>query len=204
MQVTNVANFYTDYNMFYTSGATLIRFGTINYATLQAWRDAQNWDFGSIVYTPAFTGNELQPDIADADVWAMHGRGEQIAGNNADINGAVRSTTLTDGVPDLGAYEFLPTVDPPVLPSTPAAPTAGTTQVFMFGTDTVQKITWAPASTVPTTISVKRYSGIIPPNLAPGQLSMYFYTDVDVTGSAPSNFTMKQFYIDPWMRNIPS
>lgn len=205
MNQVNVANIYSDYNMLYTAGATLVRFGTTNYATLDAWKVAQGWDYSSIVYPPAFAaGNQLQPDIANPSVWAMHGRGVQITGNSVDINGSSRPTTLTTGVPDLGAYEFLPTVDPPVLPSTPATPAAGTTQVFMFGTDTVQKITWAPASTVPATVSVKRYSGIIPPGLTAGQKSMYFYTDVDITGSAASNFTMKQFYIDPWMRDIPS
>ncbi|MBK8951648.1 MAG: gliding motility-associated C-terminal domain-containing protein [Chitinophagaceae bacterium] len=201
----NIANIYSDYNMFYTAGATLIRQSTVNYATLQAWRNAQNWDYNSIVYTPAFTAAaDLQPDVANPDVWAMHGRGVQITDNPTDINGNPRPVTLVTGVPDLGAYEFLPTSTPPVLPATPAAPAAGTTQYFMFGTDTVQKITWAPASAVPTTVSIRRYSGIIPPGLTPGQQSMFYYTDVDITGSTPSGFTNKQYYLDPWMRNIPS
>jgi len=201
----NVSNIYSDYNMLYTAGATLVRQGSTNFATLQDWRNTHNWDYSSIVYAPAFAaGTDLVPDAANPDSWAMHGRGVQIEGNDADYNGAPRPTTLTTGVPDLGAYEFLPTVDPPALPSTPGAPAAGTTQVFMFGTDTVQKISWAPGSTVPTSVDVRRYSGIIPPGLASGQASMYFYTDVDGTGSAPTNFTMQQFYIDSWMRDIPS
>lgn len=201
----NVASIYTDFNMYYTSGGTIIRQSATNYATLQDWKDAQNWDYNSIVYTPAFVaGTDLEPDVANPDVWAMHGRGVQIDDNPSDINGNVRSTTLLDGVPDMGAYEFLPTVNPPALPSTPAAPAPGTTQVFMFGTDTVQKITWAPASVVPSNVEVRRYSGIIPPGLAAGQESMYFYVDVDYTGSDPTDFKMEQFYIDPWMRDIPS
>ena len=201
----NVANIYSDYNMYYTSGPILIRQSTTNYATLQSWRDAENWDYSSIVYTPAYSaGTFLEPDVNNADVWAMHGRGVQITDNASDFYGNPRPTTLTSGVPDLGAYEFLPTVLPPVLPATPAAPAAGTTQVFMFGTDTVQKITWNPTSTVPTNVEVRRYSGIIPPGLATGQASMYFYTDVDYTGSAPTSFDLQQFYIDPWMRDIPS
>lgn len=200
----NVANIYSDYNMFYTAGPALIRQSTVNYATLQEWKDGQNWDYNSIVYTPAFSNDELQPDVANADVWAMHGRGVQITDNASDINGNARPVTLTTGVPDLGAYEFLPTVQPPVLPAIPAVPAAGTTQVFMFGTDTVQKITWAPASTVPADVSIRRYSGIIPPGLASGQASMYYYTDVTVTGGQSSSFTNKQYYIEPWMRDIPA
>ena len=199
----NVANIYSDYNMYYTNGATLILQGTVTYATLQAWRNAENWDYNSIVYTPAFvTGTSLQPDISNANSWAMHGRGVQITDNASDINGNPRPTTLTTGVPDLGAYEFLPSVIPPVLPGTPASAAPNSTQYFMFGTDTVQKISWG--TTVPTNVEVRRYSGIIPPNLAAGQQSMYFYTDVDITGSTPSAYTMRQYYIDPWMRNIPS
>ena len=114
---TNVANIYSDYNMYYTAGPALIRQSTVNYATLQAWRDAENWDYNSIVYTPAFAaGTDLEPDPANADSWAMHGRGVQITDNASDINGNPRPTTLTTGVPDLGAYEFLPTVLPPVFP----------------------------------------------------------------------------------------
>ena len=68
--------------MFYTAGATLIRQNTVNYATLQDWKNGQNWDYNSIVYTPAFAaGNELQPDVTNPDVWAMHGRGVQITDN---------------------------------------------------------------------------------------------------------------------------
>lgn len=198
----NVSAIYSDYNMFKSNGATLINFGTTGYATLQDWRNAQNWDYNSIVYTPAFsTGDELQPDVNNPDVWAMHGRGEQISDNATDINGAARPTTLTTGVPDLGAYEFLPTVTPPVLPATPAAPAPGITQHYMFGTDTVQKITWG--TTVPSGVNVRRYSGVIPPGLATGQASMYYYTDVAITGSTPTAFTNRQYYIDPWMRNIP-
>jgi gliding motility-associated-like protein len=199
----NVANIYSDYNMYSTNGATLILQGTVAYPTLQAWRNAENWDYNSIVYVPAFVaGSGLQPDVNNPDVWAMHGRGVQITDNTSDINGNPRPTTLSTGVPDLGAYEFLPTVNPPVLPGTPASPAANTTQYFMFGTDTVQKISWG--ATVPTNVQVRRYSGIIPPSLTAGQQSMYFYTDVDITGNTPSGYTLKQYYIDPWMRNIPT
>ena len=198
----NVSGIYSDYNLFKSNGTTLINFGATGYVTLQDWRNAQNWDYNSIVYTPAFAaGDELQPDPANPDVWAMHGRGEQIADNGVDINGAARPTTLTSGVPDLGAYEFLPTVTPPVLPATPAAPAPGITQYYMFGTDTVQKITWGAA--VPTSVDIRRYSGVIPPGLAAGQASMYYYTDVAINGSTPTGFTNRQYYIDPWLRNIP-
>ncbi len=206
VQYPNLNFIYSDYNLFYGTGAVLVIGGTTNYANLQAWRDAATWDINSIVYKPAFVSDaDLRPDVANPDVWAIHGRGVQIAANNYDFNNNARPTTLTTGVPDLGAYEFLPTATPPALPATPATAAAGTTQTFMFGTDTVSKITWAPGQPVPSTIAVRRYSGVLPPGLAPQQQSMYFYTDVDVTGTAgPYNYKLQQFYIDPWQGFIPA
>lgn len=206
MYVSNTSYVYSDYNMLYTTGTILVQratpAGTFN--TLDAWRSASSSDLNSIVYPPAFTSmTNLMPNLNDPDVWAIHGRGEQIAGNDYDFNNNARATTVVAGVPDLGAYEFLPTIAPPVLPATPAAPAAGTTQVFMFGTDTVTKIAWKPASTVPSTVSVRRYSGVTPPGMAATAKYMYFYTDVDVTASTAPNYEIKQYYIDPWQGLIP-
>lgn len=190
---------YFDYNLLYTTGATLAQVGTpaATYADLQAWKGAYGNDPNSMVYAPAFDVTaDLQPKVDEPGVWAIHGRGVQIEGNNADINNNPRATTLTTGVPDLGAYEFVPTSVPPVLTATPDVPAAGTTQTFMFGTDTVSKITWG--TSVPATIQMRRYSGVLPPGLTGTPPHMYFYTDVETTGTGPFKFTKKDFFIDPW------
>ncbi len=204
LYITNPSFVYSDYNMLYTTGAVLVQQSTaLTYANLQAWRDAATWDINSIVYKPAFVSNEnLRPDITAPDVWAIHGRGVQIPENSFDFDNTPRPTTLAAGVPDLGAFEFLPTSIPPALPATPATSAAGTTQTFMFGTDTVSKITWNAGATVPSSITVRRYSGVVPPGLA-GREHMYFYTDVDVTGTGPFNYDLQQFYIDSWQGLIP-
>ncbi|SFE06455.1 gliding motility-associated C-terminal domain-containing protein [Chitinophaga sp. CF118] len=191
----------SDYNTFYTSGTNLFRStsAAANYATLADWRTATDLDLSSIVYKPAFVSNaNLEPDVNNADVWAIHGRGVQVTGNDRDFNDQYRPVTLAEGVPDMGAYEFLPAVEPPLLQPIPLAPAAGTTQRIMFGTDTVAKITWSPATAVPTGITLKRYSGIKPPKLAAGREFMYFYTDVDATGSGAYKFDLQQFYVDSW------
>ena len=206
MYVSNTSYVYSDYNLLYTNGPVLVQIATPagTYGTLAAWRAASSSDLNSIVYAPAFTSTtNLTPNLVDPDVWAIHGRGEQLVGNSYDFNNNPRPTTVVAGVPDLGAYEFVPTIAPPVLPATPATPAAGTTQVFMFGTDTVTKIAWKPASAVPSTVSVRRYSGVTPPGMAPAAKYMYFYTDVDVTASAAPNYEIKQYYIDPWQGLIP-
>ena len=190
----NADDFNSDYNTLYTTGTALVYAGT-NYTSLQQWRDDADLDISSIVYKPAFTDDStLAPAITVPDVWAIHGRGVQVPGNDRDINYKPRPTTLIGGVPDMGAYEFLPTVLPPVLPATPAAPAPGVTQTFMFGTDTVTKVTWGP--TVPDTISVRRYSGVIPPKVDTAKEFMYFYTEI--AAPQPYSFGIQQYYVDSW------
>jgi len=197
---------FSDFNMLYTNGGTLVQVGQpvpINYSNLQAWRNAYSWDPNSIVYKPAFVSEtDLQPNVADPHVWAIHGRGVQIPELDYDFNNQPRPTTLQAGVPDLGAFEFVPTVEPPVLTAIPAAPVAGGTQTFMFGTDTVSKITWAPSTPVPTSISMKRYSGVTPPGLTSSTPHMYYYTDVQTTGATTMNFSKKDFYVYSWQGHI--
>lgn len=200
MYVSDPNVIYSDYNTFYTTGSTLIQWGTNNYSTLKAWRDTASWDVNSIVYKPAFVSDvDLHPKVSDSTVWALNGRATQIAIDSVDFNGNPRPTTLTAGAPDMGAYEFVPTSVPNILTAIPAVPVANSTQIFMLGTDTVSKITWG--ATVPSTINVRRYSGAVPPN-APANKFMYFYVDVDA-GSTAYPFSMKQFYIDPWQGYIP-
>ena len=205
LYVGNSSQINTDYNMYYTNGTVLVQRAAptaATYANLNAWRNAAFLDRNSIVYEPAFVANDdLRPNLASRDVWAIHGRGQQVDNNNFDHDNKARPTTLIAGVPDLGAYEFLPTSLPTVLTATPAVPAPATTQTFMYGTDTVMKITWG--TTVPSTIEVLRYSGVVPTGLN-GLDSMYFYTKVNTTGPAPTDFTLKQFYIDPWQGSIPS
>jgi gliding motility-associated-like protein len=200
-----------DYNLLYTSGTILVKKGptggTFNadYADLASWRKAYYQEFNSIVYNPGLTSTtNLAPLASDPNSWALQGRGTQIAGNNSDINGNARPVLLTDGVPDLGAYEFDPTVAPPDMVATPATPAPGITQKFSMGTDTVTTITWAAGSTVPTAISLKRYTGRIPAGFDPTQKSMYYYVAANVTGAGPFKYKVQQYFLQPWMRNLPN
>ncbi len=206
MYVTNLNFIYSNYNTFYTTGSTLIQWNAGNaYATLQAWIDTSYWDVNSIVHEPKFLNNtSLQPDVASPEVWAIHGRGTQIAGNNYDFNNNPRPVTFTTGVPDMGAYEFLPTSLPTLLTAIPATPAPGITQTFMYGTDTVAKITYDATAPVPASINLRRYSGVLPTGLTAGQQSMYFYTDIDVPAQGAYKYKMQQYYIDPWRGFVPS
>lgn len=186
-----------DYNLLYTAGNSVGTVGGTSYSTLQEWVTATDQDFNSLVYKPAFVSDaDLHPAIQDSAVWAMHGRGIQITGNDHDFNNQPRPVTLKAGVPDLGAYEFMPTSLPPVATAVPAVPVPGRKQTFLLGTDTIYTIQWG--ATVPQQVKVRRYSGVMPPALPAGAAYMYFYTDAEVTGTGAAGYTVEQHYLDPW------
>lgn len=204
--VANPANINSDYNMLYTTGTVLVQRTAptpANYGSLGIWQANNSQDRFSIVYNPAFVSDtDLRPDLNNSDVWAIHGRGVQIEGNNRDHDNNIRPTTLIAGVPDLGAYEFYPNVLPTVLTAVPAVPAPNTEQTFYYGTDSVMKITWK--STVPSSIELRRYSGVVPTGLSAIPYdSMYFYVQATIPGGANYDYDVKLFYIDPWLGSIP-
>ncbi|MDR6339065.1 gliding motility-associated-like protein [Filimonas zeae] len=194
----------SDYNTLYTTGAVLFRTGSsgaVTYNTFQAWRDATTWDYNSLYYQPALVSTtDLHPKTDAPEVWAIHGRGVQIAGNNKDINNQPRPDILTAGVPDMGAYEFMPAALPVVLTATPAVPVANSNQLLMLGTDTVARIRWG--ASVPATVTARRYSGIVPPSLPADAKYMYFYTDIN-TGGGNYAYDIDHYYIDSWQGFVP-
>ncbi len=202
--MNNAGNFTSDYNMLHTSGTNLVVAGTTNYTGIFNWQKASGRDKWSINYPPAFiSSTDLHPDLNNSDVWAMHGRAIQIKGNVTDINGNYRPDSLTAGVPDLGAYEFFPIAQPTAMAAIPATPSANTEQVFYFGSDTAMRIRWG--NSPPPSVQVKRFSGVVPPNLNPksSQDSMFFYTQVEIPGGGSYFGDVKTYYIAPWLGSIP-
>ncbi|MFI5221344.1 MAG: T9SS type A sorting domain-containing protein [Bacteroidia bacterium] len=196
-----------DNNNYYATGTNLIyNSGTsAAYTTISSWKSATGKDSNSISYRPAFTSStNLQPNISDSACWSLNGRGIHLPGIvSKDINGNNRPASLAAGVPDIGAYEFTPSVAPPFANASPASPAAGTTQTFTFGGDTIEKIVWAPASTVPSSIGVQQYSGTIPPQIGSVADYMWFYTNT----TAPAgtyNYSLNLYYKNQWMGTCPS
>ncbi len=188
-------------NNYFTVGTALTS-GVGASATLPLWRTACNCDKLSISYRPAFISlTDNTPNPADTAVWAINGRGEYFAINPKDINGVLRPANIVDGAPDLGAYNVNPaaTTLAPTATATPATPTAGTTQVFTLGFDTVASITWDAFTTPPATIAVRQYSGAAPLQIGSSVSNFpYFYTSI----SAPAGtylYDAKINYRDNWM-----
>jgi len=179
----------------------------VYYPTMAAYQAGTKMDSNSLSYQPAFvnisTGN-LTPDGSSPNCWSMNGRGKHIAGNSTDLAGNTRPLLPSQGVPDLGAYQFTPNagVVPPLCAVTPAAPSAGGTQVYSFGGLKVAELTWDAAATVPATApTCQQYSGAMAPGItAVNNTAMYFYTDILTSSTA--NYTTKVYYQEPWLGTI--
>ncbi|TDH26894.1 hypothetical protein EXU57_08800 [Segetibacter sp. 3557_3] len=195
----------SDYNNLFSPQGNLVQSGASStiYQDLASWRAASGNDKHSLSIRPAYLNfTPLVPDTTHPEVWGLHGHGIHIPGNDKDKNGNPRPTTLAEGVPDLGAYEFTPRVAPPVATAFPEKPIAGTTQTFLFATDTIAIIRWAPDAPVPASIMVRRYSGVRPPSLPMGSPHMYFYDSIKAEGGGAYNYDIDVKYKDVWLGTI--
>jgi hypothetical protein len=193
-------NKYTsDYNLFYSPSNVFLNanMGTgLNLTNFRAQtgNDKNSLQFNALIAWPNRATGDLTPDAAAPEVWAINGRGIHDAAVPTDIANVTRPATKPDGVPDLGAYEVLPTSIPPDASPSPAIPATGM-QYFTFGLDTVASIDWTSA-TVPASITVKQYSGEAPTAFS-FPFYTYFHTDIDVpAGSYPH--TANIYYKEPW------
>ncbi|MCD6062356.1 MAG: hypothetical protein K0R82_267, partial [Flavipsychrobacter sp.] len=190
----------SDYNnMWAASGSHISNNGAA--ATLQQWRTASSNDRNSLCYDPGImnSASDAHPDPNNPASWSLNGRGEHIGWNNTDLEGNPRVTTLAAGVPDIGAYEFVPNSTPPLATAIPATPAVGK-QTFTFGQDTVAVIDWKVNSQIPNNVDVRQYTGTVPPSF-PAVGHMYFYTDVSAANST-YDFTADMYYDDPWRGTI--
>lgn len=196
----------SDYNNFYSENGTITNsYFTSTTTTVPATRSFLS-EPNMISYNPGLISTtDLHPDPTNPASWATQGRGVQIPGNNKDLDGNARAVVTATGVPDLGAYEFTPTVSAPLATAVNTA-TAGSRQYFTFAGDTVCTIDWAATSSVPSSgnIYVKQYTGVIPPAsfLSFNATAMYFYDSIGVNQTGTYDYSIRNYYKDPWMGTI--
>ena len=190
-----------DYNNYYTTGAALMA-GTPAAANISAWKTACNCDMNSVSYRPGFTGlANLAPLATDTASWSLNGRGKHLANNlSTDYNGNPRPTTLDAGVPDIGAFEFTPTSTPPLAVAS-GAPSAGNTQTFTFGGDTVARVTWDASLTPPTALFVRQYTAK-PALIGTSPYYMYFYNALSASNTGTFGYDMKMYYKKAWLGTL--
>lgn len=195
-----------DYNLFYCTNATVFKSFAVptSLPSLAAWRTYFGTNLNSLFYRPAYTGNtDLTPNPADSAVWAINGRGTHLdSAFGGDFNGTMRPIIRAAGVPDLGAYEVIPTALPPEATTNPAQFANDSTQYFFFAGDTIASIKWDFSMPLPASLSVKQYSGKQPSNTHITDNFMYFYVDVLAPPGSINNYFLKLYYKDPWVGTL--
>ncbi len=196
--------FKSDYNLYDLPGATMFYHTSYNGASLNSFREKAGVDMNSLVYTAPYTNaaaRDFTIDAASPAAWAVNGRGMHDTTRYTDLAGTAVPRLVTDGVPDIGAYDVTPTSTPPDADATPANPVANAFQVFTFGQDTVLAIEWG--ATVPATYTVKQYTGIKATPVPAGLKRMFFNIQGDAS-SLNHSYTAYTFYKDPWIGDIPT
>lgn len=203
-------NNYWDYNNIHTGNNKAVEVGTPanTYATLTAWINAYGYDKHSINYDPGFMSTtDVRPDVNNPAAWSLNGRALHVTGNTMDHNGNPRVTTRTDGVPDIGAFEFEPETTPPPATASPDSVSPGDVQVYTFGEQKVASIKWGVAG-ITAPLQVRQYSGVKAPGIATAASpagSMYFYTDIKpAAGINTFDFEIELDYMDIWLGDIPN
>ncbi len=137
----------------------------------------------------SFTGNpglnaDLSPNPANPNCWLINGNGIAISSIYYDILGNLRSQFIYEGGTDIGAYEFTPSVPPPVISVVPSAASDIAVSDFYYGGEYL-------ASINPTTlgglsqVDLQYYSGTVPPGLPSDVTDGYgnVYWNIQPTGT---------------------
>lgn len=206
-QLQSNGTLYGSNNLLWSAGANGFIGGrsTSYAATLTDWKTLTGQEAKSISYLPVLSATDhLKPVASDSSTWALNGRALHLDSTIAktDINRTTRPLTKADGVPDIGAYEFTPTSLPPAATAVGAL-AQGSTQVFLFGEDTVARVKWNGA-VVPPSIDVRQYTGTKPTGISGAEPFMYFYTRMDADQSVAYDFDLDLVYQDAWLGTVTS
>ena len=189
-----------DNNNYYTAGTASFISGASAPTGIAAWRTTCNCDKNSLSYRPGFiSATNVAPNVSDSASWSLNGRGVHTF-LTSDINGNPRPTTLDAGVPDIGAFEFTPTSTPPLAVAS-GAPSAGNTQTFTFGGDTVARVTWDASLTPPTALFVRQYTAK-PALIGTSPYYMYFYNALSASNTGTFGYDMKMYYKKAWLGTL--
>lgn len=207
-----------DHNVYNTTGTTLLylngtSYTPANFATAKGAILGMS-DMNSYNANPTFTSStNLAPDAANANSWILNGRGIHVYDLTKDINNNNRSVAVETGAPDIGAYEFTPSVLP-----TPATVVGtigyGNTQYFVSYGDTVGSVIWGYSGTLPSSVNFRFAPGTLISNRASSPNSnasidtaahlMDAYWRLDQTGGSGFTYDVRLKYKPFQMGNIPS
>jgi len=207
-----------DYNVYNTTDTTLLYFnGTshtpANFAAAKGAIMGMS-DFNSYNANPTFTStSNLAPLGSNANSWVLNGRGIHVFDLTKDMNNNNRSVAVETGAPDIGAYEFTPSVLP--APATAIGTIGyGNTQHFVSYGDTVATVVWGYSGTLPSSVSFRFAPGTLisdrsssPNNNATIDTAAHLmdaYWRLDQTGGSGFSYDVRLRYKPFQMGNIPT
>ncbi|HRE41794.1 MAG TPA: hypothetical protein PLG90_10725 [Ignavibacteria bacterium] len=169
----------SDYNNIFVnptgSGVkTTGKVGTTDHLTIQDWRTASSQDANSISWDPQYVGlNNLLPQSN-----AVNGTGIPIASVTNDILGNPRSTSISNGPSDIGAYEITSGTVTTLVQNI----TGNGSYVFAFGGKTIGEIIISGfVADAAFDISWMHFSGMMPPTAPMGTQYAASYDSVWVS-----------------------
>ncbi|UII26837.1 T9SS type A sorting domain-containing protein [Fulvivirga maritima] len=176
--------------------------------TMANWRTATaGREASSIAADPGYTStSNLVPDVTNSNSWNIHGMAKHNAKVADDFNGVARPASVSDGTPDMGAYEFELTrggaSTPPVVNI--AGPlTTATPYTFLVNQRSWITITFLPGSDIPSNLALRMFSGDWPANPIDYSISNFYFELVDTFAGTPNyNFTMIMHYDDAYLGTV--
>ncbi len=222
LSITNFAGMNAiqqlDHNVYHTTGATLLylngtSYTSANFATAKGAILGMS-DMNSYNADPTFTSStNLTPAASNANSWILNGRGIHVYDLTKDINNNNRSVAVETGAPDIGAYEFTPSVLP--APATAIGTIGyGNTQYFVNFGDTVGSVIWGFSGTLPSSVSFRFAPGTLISNRASSPNSnasidtaahlMDAYWSLAQTGGSGFTYDVRLKYKPFQMGNIPT
>ncbi len=154
------------------------------------------------LFTDTATGN-LGIVTTNANSWYVNGKGIPLAGYTGDFANAsgVRSTSLSAGTSDIGSVEFNTATTPPSALAS-AAPALNATTNYTFANRRIASLAWGASGTVPTSVDVKFYSGVVAPNLTPSRTQFNSYINTTATGGSGYTYQANLIYDSVYLGNV--
>ena len=171
--------------------------------TLSDWKTASGQDVASLSGTIPFAGtSDLTIDGTSANAWNVSGLGYPLTAVSTDYTGASRSTTLSGGATDLGAYNVTVSSTPP--PATEnTAPAVSTTTTYTLAGRQLASLTWGAAGTTPSSMALEYHPGVNPPG-STGFNVGNCYWHFTPTGGSGYSYDVIFTYDDNQLGTIPA
>jgi len=193
LDFTNNTGITSEYNLIVGPNSNLTKWGVSDYNftnyKLNSGCDLFSYSNqpinipSSILFVNTSAGN-LNIISSGSEAFYLDGKGIAVAGISGDFNDTIgiRNTSVSQGVTDIGSDEFTYSGPIPELTAS-GVPALNTTTIYTFGGREICLVDWSGIGTVPSSVSIKYYSGYDPPGTLNGQYSKAYWQATATGGS---------------------